>query len=141
MLVMNVTDMLDGATARAGNMGTKFGTVLDHSFDRYGEFFLFAGLMMGGFISPALAMFTASGVVMASYVRAKAESAGGMVHCIAGLAGRQEKLILVLVGLFLFGFNQMLPGQICIFLAGLISHITFVQRLMFAKTQILGKAK
>jgi CDP-diacylglycerol--glycerol-3-phosphate 3-phosphatidyltransferase len=133
--------MLDGATARAGNMGTKFGTVLDHSFDRYGEFFLFAGLMMGGFISPALAMFTASGVVMASYVRAKAESAGGMAHCIAGLAGRQEKLILVLLGLFLFGFNQVLPGQICIFLAGLISHITFVQRLLFAKTQILGKVK
>lgn len=141
MLVMNVTDMLDGATARAGNMGTKFGTVLDHSFDRYGEFFLFAGLMTGGFISPALAMFTASGVVMASYVRAKAESAGGLVHCIAGLAGRQEKLILVLLGLILFGFNQVLPGQICIFLAGLISHITFVQRLLFAKTQILGKAK
>jgi len=141
MLVMNVTDMLDGATARAGNMGTKFGTVLDHSFDRYGEFFLFAGLMMGGFISPALAMFTASGVVMASYVRAKAESAGGLVHCIAGLAGRQEKLILVLLGLILFGFNQVLPGQICIFLAGLISHITFFQRLLFAKTQILGKAK
>ncbi len=141
MLVMNVTDMLDGATARAGNMGTKFGTVLDHSFDRYGEFFLFAGLMVGGFISPALAMFTASGVVMASYVRAKAESAGGMVHCIAGLAGRQEKLILVLVGLFLFGFNLVLPGQISIFLAGLISHITFVQRLMFAKTQILSKSK
>lgn len=139
MLVMNITDMLDGATARAGNMGTKFGTVLDHCFDRYGEFFLFAGLMMGGFISPLLAMFTASGVVMASYVRAKAESAGGLAHCIAGLAGRQEKLILVLVGLFLFGFNQLMPGQICIFLAGLISHITFVQRLLFAKTQILGK--
>lgn len=141
MLVMNITDMLDGATARAGNMGTKFGTVLDHSFDRYGEFFLFAGLMAGGFISPMLTLFTASGVVMASYVRAKAESAGGLTHCIAGMAGRQEKLILVIIGLLFFGFNQMLPGQVCIFLAGLISHITFVQRLWFAKTQILGKAK
>lgn len=141
MVVMNITDMLDGATARAGNMATKFGTVLDHSFDRYGEFFLFAGLMAGGFISPLLTMFTASGVVMASYVRAKAESAGGLTHCIAGMAGRQEKLILVVLGLFFFAFNQMLIGQICILLAGLISHITFVQRLWFAKTQILGKGK
>lgn len=141
MVVMNVTDMLDGATARAGNMGTKFGTVLDHCIDRYGEFMLFAGLMAGGFISPLLAMFTASGVVMASYVRAKSESAGGMTKNIAGIAGRQEKLILVLVGLFFFGFNVMLPGQVCVFLAGLISHITFIQRLLFAKTQILGAAK
>lgn len=138
VLVMNVADMLDGATARAGNMGTRFGTVLDHCIDRYAEFFLFAGLMLGGFISPALAMFTAVGVVMASYVRAKAESAGGLTHCIAGMAGRQEKLILLFLGLLFFGFNLLLVGQICVFLAGLISHITFVQRLLFARTQILG---
>ena len=140
LVVMNITDMLDGATARAGNMGTDFGTVLDHTCDRYGEFFLYAGLMLGGAISPALGIFTASGVVMASYVRAKAESAGKLKSCNVGLAGRQEKLILTILGLILFAVNVPLGGQICIFLAGLISHVTAVQRLLFARNQILKPA-
>ncbi len=137
LLVMNVTDMLDGATARAGNLVTDFGTVLDHCLDRYGEFLLYAGLMLGGAISPALALFTASGVVMASYVRAKAESAGKVKNCNVGLAGRQEKLLLTIAGLVFFALNINLPGQICVFLAGLISHVTFVQRLFYARNQIL----
>jgi CDP-diacylglycerol--glycerol-3-phosphate 3-phosphatidyltransferase/archaetidylinositol phosphate synthase len=140
LLVMNVTDMLDGATARAGNMGTDFGTVLDHTCDRYGEFFLYAGLMLGGAISPALGIFTASGVVMASYVRAKAESAGKLKSCNVGFAGRQEKLILTILGLIFFAVNLPLAGQVCVFLAGLISHVTAVQRLMYARDQILKPA-
>jgi len=140
LVVMNITDMLDGATARAGNMGTDFGTVLDHTCDRYGEFFLFGGLMLSGVISPALALFTASGVVMASYVRGKAESAGKLKSCNVGIAGRQEKLILTILGIIFFGLNLSLPGQVCIFLAGLISHITAVQRLLYARDQILKPA-
>jgi phosphatidylglycerophosphate synthase len=137
LVVMNLADMLDGATARAGNMESAFGTILDHSCDRYGEFLLYGGLMLGGAISPTLALFTASGVVMASYVRAKAESVGGLKSCSVGLAGRQEKLFLTIAGLILFGFNVPFPAQICIFLAGLISHVTFIQRLIYARNQIL----
>ncbi|HEX7395110.1 MAG TPA: CDP-alcohol phosphatidyltransferase family protein [Anaerolineaceae bacterium] len=140
LLVMNITDMLDGATARAGNICTDFGTVLDHTCDRYGEFCLYAGLMLGGAISPALGLFTASGVVMASYVRAKAESAGKLKSCNVGFAGRQEKLILTILGLILFWLNFSLAGQVCVFLAGLISHITAVQRLIYARDQILNPA-
>ncbi len=137
IIVMNVTDMLDGATARAGNSGTPAGMILDHVCDRYGEFFLFAGYMLGGWISPGLALFAASGVIMASYVRAKAESTGLVKSCTVGLAGRQEKLILMMLGLICFMFNFMVVGQIFIFLAGLISHITAVQRLLFARNEIL----
>lgn len=137
VVVMNITDMFDGATARAGNLGTPAGMILDHVCDRYGEFFLVGGMLAGAYISPLLALFTASGVIMASYVRAKAESTGLVKSCVVGLAGRQEKLILMMVGLILFGFGQLLPGQICVFLAGLISHITAVQRLQFARHLIL----
>jgi phosphatidylglycerophosphate synthase len=141
IIVMNITDMLDGATARAGNLGTPAGMILDHVCDRYGEFFLFAGYMMGGWISPLLALFSASGVIMASYVRSKAESTGLVKSCIVGLAGRQEKLILMMLGLIFFAFGQILIGQICIFLAGLISHITAYQRLQYARGQILAGAR
>jgi len=138
IIVMNLTDMLDGATARAGNLGTPAGMILDHVCDRYGEFFLFAGFLLGGWISPALALFSASGVIMASYVRAKAESTGLVKSCTVGLAGRQEKLILMMLGLLFFIFHLVLLGQISIFLAGLISHITAVQRLLYARQQILS---
>ncbi|HEY9077607.1 MAG TPA: CDP-alcohol phosphatidyltransferase family protein [Anaerolineaceae bacterium] len=139
VIVMNVTDMMDGATARAGNLGSPFGSVFDHTSDRYGEFLLMAGLLLGGWISPFTAMFTASGIVMASYVRAKAESVGGMKHCVVGIAGRQEKLILVMGGLVLFTLGLTTWGEIAILLAGLISHITTLQRLLYARRVILGK--
>jgi phosphatidylglycerophosphate synthase len=134
---MNVADMLDGATARAGGTGTRFGTVLDHVCDRYAEFLLIGGFAAGHCISPELALFAASGIVMASYVRSKAESAGGLNNCNVGLAGRQEKLILMWVALAFFGFDLVLYGQIAIALIGIISHITALQRLLYARKQIL----
>jgi hypothetical protein len=57
-----------------------------------------------------------------------------------GFAGRQEKLILTILGLILFWLNFSLAGQVCVFLAGLISHITAVQRLIYARDQILNPA-
>jgi len=138
VLVMNLSDMMDGATARAGGIGTKFGTVFDHVVDRYAEFFLMGGLMAGAWVSPVLGLFAASGIVMASYVRAKAESAGNLSHCIVGIAGRQEKLILLYAALFAFALNATVWGQVFIFLIGLISHITAFQRLMYTRQQILG---
>lgn len=138
VLVMNLGDMMDGATARAGGIGTKFGTVFDHVSDRYGEFFLMGGLMAGAWVSPVLGLFAASGIVMASYVRAKAESAGELSNCVVGIAGRQEKLILLYAALVAFALNSMFWGQGFVFLIGLISHITAFQRLMYTRKQILG---
>jgi hypothetical protein len=89
-------------------------------------------------VSPVLGLFAASGIIMASYVRAKAESAGKLENAAVGFAGRQEKLILTYAALILFHFNLMLAGQICIFLIGLLSHITSVQRLAYARHKILG---
>ena len=47
IIVMNLADMLDGATARAGGTSNNFGTVLDHVCDRYAEFMVIAGIMVG----------------------------------------------------------------------------------------------
>jgi len=137
VLVMYIADGLDGATARAGGTSNRFGTVLDHVVDRYAEYIVLSGLAIGGWISPAAAMFTSSGVIMASYVRAKAESAGGLKECTVGLAGRAEKLILIYGAIILFGFGVNVVAEVMIWLAGLISHITAVQRLLYTRTIIL----
>lgn len=133
-----LTDGMDGATARARGTQTDFGTVLDHNMDRYVEFFLLGGILLSGHL-PAWIVYAASfGMVMASYVRAKAESVGGLEMSTVGWAGRAEKLILLFVGLGLEGWFN-LPGAIswAVALIAIVSHVTFVQRLLHARRQML----
>ncbi len=129
-LVMLV-DAFDGATARAGGTASKFGMVLDHNMDRYAEFFLMLGILLSGKLPAWLIFTTLFGMVMASYVRAKAESAG-LQDGVVGWAGRAEKMTLLWIGLGLEAFFA-LNGALfwAIFLIGAISHITFLQRLWY----------
>jgi phosphatidylglycerophosphate synthase len=133
IIAMNLADALDGGTARAGNICTPFGTVFDHSVDRYAEFIILTGFILSGKISSLTGMFAISGIIMASYVRAKAESAGGIKNCVVGIAGREEKLILMMFSLLFFALGLDLIGGGCIVLSGLISHITAVQRLLYTR--------
>ena len=138
IVVMFIADVLDGATARAGGHPNKFGTVFDHSIDRYAEFIVIGGLMTGGWITPLVGVFTISGIIMASYVRAKAESAGGLKDCTVGIAGRAEKLILTYGSVIFLGLGLNLWATVMLVLAGLISHITFVQRLLYTRAVIMA---
>jgi phosphatidylglycerophosphate synthase len=130
-------DGMDGATARARGTSSLFGTVLDHSVDRYVEFILLGGILLSGHLPAWLLYSTIFGMVMASYVRAKAESTGGLASCNVGWAGRAEKLILLDVGLGLeawFGVNGAILWSVI--LIGAISHITFLQRLVYTRRQL-----
>ena len=138
-ILMCVADGLDGATARANGKASGFGTVLDHTVDRYAEFILIGGLLLGGGISSFTAMLTASGIVMASYVRAKAESATDITDCTVGIAGRAEKLILMFLGFIFLGVNLPRLAEYAFILIGVISHITAVQRLLYTRSQTVQK--
>ncbi len=134
MLLTALTDMLDGATARAGNMGTVFGGVLDHVSDRYGEFFILIGIGISGIVHPGWAIFALFGMVIASYTRAAAESIGNLPTCAVGWMGRLEKFVLIIVGALM---EKYYPGYYILTYAlaivGVSSFITSVQRLIFAK--------
>ena len=103
--------------------------------------------------------FTLFGMIMASFTRAKAESVGGMESCTVGIAERQEKLILTIAGILLLAIpstniwiDVLTPIPVlldffvilditnvltlCIVIAGVLSHITVVQRLRYAKKMI-----
>ncbi len=106
--------------------------------------------------------FTLFGMIMASFSRAKAESVGGMDDCAVGIAERQEKLILTIAGILLLAipetniwvdFLQLISTSIvdffvliditniltvCIVIAGILSHITVAQRLLYARKMIVG---
>jgi phosphatidylglycerophosphate synthase len=139
ILLMAATDVLDGATARAGGTANPYGTVFDHVIDRYAEFLILLGIMLSGAVAPVWAMFAIVGMIMASYVRARAESTGLLASCNVGFAGRQEKIGLLLVGM---AVQPLYPGlhllEWATIVVGVLSHITAVQRLLYTRTMILG---
>jgi len=139
ILLVTVADMLDGATARAGGTANAYGMLFDHVVDRYAEFLILLGIMFSGVVAPGWAMFTLFGMVMASYVRARAESSGKVVSCDVGFAGRAEKMTLLIVGM---GLQSFLPRvhilQWAVIAVGVLSHITALQRLLYARRIILG---
>jgi len=134
ILISALFDVIDGNVARATGNVTVFGKVFDHSIDRYIEFILIAGIVSGGLAQPITGFFAISGMVMASYVRAKAESEGAK-NCDVGLMDRAEKLILIMLGCVLFKWYE--PSlDYAFILVGALSHITVVQRLRYAKKQL-----
>jgi phosphatidylglycerophosphate synthase len=163
LILTVVLDMFDGAVARANDMSTPFGATLDHTLDRYAEFLFLFGLMLGPALSVQKFLpwfwgyFTLFGMIMASFTRAKAESVGGMEDCSVGIAERQEKLILTVAGIILLmvdpvdgwmGYSGLIPAflidtlwitnilTLCIVVVGLLSHITVIQRLLYARKVI-----
>jgi phosphatidylglycerophosphate synthase len=137
LVLSGIIDMLDGAVARATGAVTRFGAVYDPVLDRYAEFVVLFGIGTGGLVTWPLVVFSLIGMVMASYTRARAESAGGLESCRVGIAERQEKIILLLIGSLLQPlFILALPAAVLI--AGILSHITVIQRLHFTFTHTKG---
>jgi phosphatidylglycerophosphate synthase len=140
ILVMAAADVLDGATARAGGTSNPYGTVFDHVIDRYAEFFILLGIMLSGAVAPSWAMFAIVGMIMASYVRARAESTGLVESCNVGFAGRQEKLGMLLIGMAVQPiYPELGLLEWATIAVGVFSHITAIQRLLYTRRIILGK--
>ena len=139
MLATALADMLDGATARAGDLGTVFGGVFDHSLDRVGEFLIVLGIGVSGHVAPGWAMFAFFGMWSASYTRAAAESIGGLKTCAVGFAGRLEKFVLIIAGAI---FELIFPNiamESALIVVGVVSLVTAGQRLAYAHTELSKK--
>lgn len=146
MLATAFTDMLDGSTARAGNLGTVFGGILDHVSDRYGEFLILAGITMSGTVHPGWGLFALFGMLIASYTRAAAESMGKIENCAVGIMGRLEKFLLIMGGALV---ELWLPTgtwprggwlEFALIIVGVTSLITSVQRMVYTR-KVLGNRK
>jgi phosphatidylglycerophosphate synthase len=139
ILLVGLADVLDGATARASGTASEYGTVLDHVTDRYAECMILGGVMLSGVVAPGWVLFSIFGMVMASYVRARAEATGKLASCNVGFAGRQEKLGLLIAGLLL---QPLIPAWAplgwAVIAVGIASHITAVQRLHYTRQMLVG---
>jgi CDP-diacylglycerol--glycerol-3-phosphate 3-phosphatidyltransferase len=104
LLVASVFDMADGALARVSDQMSEFGDFLDATLDRLAEASVGLGLIWHALavhdnLMAAFSYAFVLGSVMVSYARARAE----VLHldCEVGLMARPERIIILVVGLFL----------------------------------------
>jgi len=146
IIVTSITDMLDGSTARAGNLGTVFGGFFDHVSDRYGEFFILAGITLSGAVHPGWGLFALFGMLIASYTRAAAESIGKLENCAVGIMGRLEKFLVIIGGsiIEIYRPTGTFPNggwlELALIIVGATSVITAIQRLFYTR-KMLGDKK
>jgi CDP-diacylglycerol--glycerol-3-phosphate 3-phosphatidyltransferase len=166
VLVFGVFDLFDGTLARATGKVTTFGAFLDSTLDRAGEAIMYIGIALGcvaGFFDTGAVLAAAAmgAAFMVSYTRAKSESLGftpgtGMAN--VGLAPREVRIAILVVGLFLTATSGAFVDPACIgggtcdiFMAphvlgstvlaatlGLITilaTITAIQRILHVRTQ------
>ena len=105
LLVASAFDMLDGAVARATGKTSKFGGFLDSTLDRYSESVVYLGVLVyivdttDAKTGSILTLLAATGALMISYARARAEAAGFSAS--VGLVARPERVILLAICLIL----------------------------------------
>lgn len=138
VLVSGAFDMLDGAVARISGRSTRFGAILDSTFDRLSEAALFLGLLayyanQGSFQEVVLVGAALVGSMLTSYVRARAEGLG--LKCEVGFFTRPERVILLAIGLIL---NQML---VILWIIAVLSNLVAWQRLFYVWQQLRKECK
>jgi len=131
-------DFIDGAVAKFTQRETKKGAYLDTVCDRYIEGIILLGFLFlplkGFFLLPAkvwifLAFF---GSLMTTYAKAAAKEKELVeTELKKGLLGRGERIVLIILAIFLgiFNFNWMIYP---IIILAIFSNITALQRIFLA---------
>jgi len=141
VLLSGLFDILDGALARRTNQATRFGALLDSTFDRISDAVILLGVLVlfakSGDVTIIVLIFLALIVsLLTSYVRARAEGVG--INCPVGLFTRTERVIILALGLLLSPlFNITI--FIALLLLVVLGLVTVVQRLVYVWQQTKAK--
>ncbi len=127
LLVMGPVDAMDGALARLRNEASHWGAFVDSVTDRYSELFLFLGflihfLLLKNPTGVLLAYLAASGSVLVSYVKARADAS--KLDANVGILTRVERYIVLIPGLI---FNLPIAALAII---AVFANFTALQRIM-----------
>ena len=120
-------DVLDGAVARATGQTSKFGGFFDSTVDRYSEIVVYFGVayyLLGTDdwkTGSLLVLAAATGALMVSYTRARAESSGWNAE--VGILARPERVVVLSLGL-LFGKPIW-----SLWILAILTHLTAVMRM------------
>ena len=105
LALSSVTDIADGALARARDACTEYGAFFDSLLDRIAEAVIGLGILIyyvthGHALEGSVLVYLGvCGALMVSYARARAEGLG--LTCKVGFMARPERVVLTVVGLVL----------------------------------------
>ncbi len=138
VLLMTPIDALDGTMARLRGESSDFGAFVDSVTDRYSELIIYGGLLyhflsLGEPLGGLLVFGAASGSVLVSYVKARAEGLG--YEAKVGLLTRVERYIVLAPSLV---FNQVYIG---LGIIAIFANITALQRIWHVRSQAHAKMK
>ena len=132
LLISVLVDAFDGTMARLRGEPSDFGAFVDSVSDRYAELITFGGLLYFYFHQTdyrgvMMTFAAASGSVLVSYVKARAEGLG--FNAKIGILSRVERYIVLIPLLF---FN--LPF-IAVTVIAILGNVTAFQRILFVRKQ------
>jgi CDP-diacylglycerol--glycerol-3-phosphate 3-phosphatidyltransferase len=137
-----LTDMLDGAVARALGRASRWGAFLDSTLDRVADAAIFGCLAYWllredrpGAGAAALVCLAAGALV--SYAKARAEGLG--LTCNVGIAERGERLALVGVGGFLEILDVPYAIDVVLWVLAGLTVVTIGQRMWTVRVQTRGE--
>jgi len=130
LFITEFFDQLDGVVARLQGP-TLLGGFLDSTLDRIGDFFLFIGVILGGYTTLEIGILVLVGAFLTSYTRAKIEALG--IECLYGIGilERTDRVPILFIGALLQLWFPIALWWTMIFLA-IGTNITVVQRIIFA---------
>jgi len=130
-------DMIDGEMARAGNMGTPFGGVLDSTFDRLSDMAFFSACaihfaIIGNVTCNVLAIVALGNSTMISYVKARAEEI--IDDCEVGWWLRPERCFGMCVATFFCHSPAFLWQQ------ATLPMFTVLRRILYTRAVLAAQA-
>ncbi len=139
MLVLTMSDLLDGTMARLSGTSGPWGNFLDATLDRVADGAVFGGLALYGafqdqpWVTAAATLALVTGQVT-SYAKARAEAVGATAN--VGIAERAERLLIAGVAVLLAGFGVPYVLPVALWLIGGLGLVTIAQRILTVRTQL-----
>ncbi len=96
LLLSSILDAVDGNVARKRKMQSKKGDLVDHFLDRFSDIAVITGMTLSAFGSLSVGFFALEAVMMTSYMGTQSQALG-LKRDYAGLLGRSDRLILMMV--------------------------------------------
>lgn len=132
ILLMGPIDALDGTMARLRGESTKFGAFVDSVTDRYSELVILGGLLIyyvqqADWVACLLVYLAASGSVLVSYVKARAQSLN--YNADTGILTRLERFVVLAPCLV---FNVPIYA---LWILAILANVTAVQRITHVRAQ------
>ena len=137
LFITEFFDQLDGVVARLQGP-TKMGAFLDSTLDRIGDFFLFFGVILGGYTSIEIGLIVIIGAFLTSYTRAKIEALGVKSMYGVGLIERTDRVPILFIGaIFQIWFPTAIWWTMIVLAVG--TNITAIHRILYAYSKFSKK--